>query len=143
MTKFSKKTQTKQSCKTGVSGSFSSDDVKWLLFYGYTKDKTVDLNTEQKVELDYFIEQMFETMKETSRFNVEMVKDAFWERIEAIANYKNNNLQKYLVTYRKFIEAPHALLDDEIITTSKVVEVKNPLEINELFKNIVDVKRIF
>ncbi|AGN89434.1 hypothetical protein IA01_10585 [Flavobacterium psychrophilum] len=80
--------QAKQSCKTGVSGSFSSDDVKWLLFYGYTKDKTVDLNTEQKGELDYFIEQMFETMKETSRFNIDMVKKAFWQRIEALANYR-------------------------------------------------------
>lgn len=74
--------------KTAVSGSFSSDDVKWLLFYGYTKDKTVDLNTEQKGELDYFIEQMFETMKETSRFNIDMVKEAFWQRIEALANYR-------------------------------------------------------
>lgn len=80
--------QAKQSCKTGVSGIFSSDDVKWLLFYGYTKDKTVDLNTEQKGELDYFIEQMFETMKETSRFNIDMVKEAFWQRIEALANYR-------------------------------------------------------
>jgi len=74
--------------QTGVSGSFSSDDVKWLLFYGYTKDKTIDLNTEQKGELDYFIEQMFETMKETSRFNIDMVKEAFWQRIEALANYR-------------------------------------------------------
>ena len=82
------KDQNKALSQTSVSGSFSSDDVKWLLFYGYTKDKTVDLNTEQKGELDYFIEQMFETMKETSRFNIDMVKEAFWQRIEALANYR-------------------------------------------------------
>lgn len=82
------KNQALQLQQTGVSGSFSSNDVKWLLFYGYTKDKTVDLNTEQKGELDYFIEQMFETMKETSRFNIYMVKEAFWQRIEALANYR-------------------------------------------------------
>ena len=88
MTELSKNTQVSQCDKTAVSGSFSSDDVKWLLFYGYTKDKAVDLNTEQKGELDYFIEQMFETMKETSRFNIDMVKEAFWQRIEALANYR-------------------------------------------------------
>ena len=80
--------QNPQCVQTSVSGSFTSYDVKWLLFYGYTKDKTVDLNTEQKGELDYFIEQMFETMKETSRFNIDMVKEAFWQRIEALANYR-------------------------------------------------------
>lgn len=54
-----------------------------------------------------------------------------------------SNLQKYLVRYKKLIEAPHALLDDEIITVSKVVEVSNAIEINDLFKNIVDIKLIF
>jgi hypothetical protein len=87
MQNTSKENQVPQCVQTSVSGSFSSDDVKWLLFYGYTKDKNVDLNTEQKGELDYFIEQMFETMRETSRFNIDMVKEAFWQRIEALANY--------------------------------------------------------
>lgn len=54
-----------------------------------------------------------------------------------------SNLQQYLVSYKKRIEAPHALLNDEIITVSKVVEVSNAIEINDLFKNIVDIKRIF
>ena len=54
-----------------------------------------------------------------------------------------SNLKQYLVTYRKVINAPHALLDDEVVTMSKIVEVLNPTEINDLVKNIVDIKRIF
>jgi hypothetical protein len=56
---------------------------------------------------------------------------------------RGSNLQQYLVRYKKIIESPHPLLDDEIITVSKVVEVSNAIQINDLFKNIVDIKRIF
>lgn len=83
-----KQTQIPQLPQCAVSGSFSSDDVKWLLFYGYTKDKKVNLNTEEKGEIDYFIEQMFYTMEETSRFDIGKVKEVFWQRIEALANYR-------------------------------------------------------
>ena len=54
-----------------------------------------------------------------------------------------SNLQKYLVRYTQLIEAPHALLDDEVVIRAKVVEVSNPTEINDLIKNIVDIKQIF
>ena len=54
-----------------------------------------------------------------------------------------SNLQKYLVRYTQLFEAPHALLDDEVVIRSKVVEVSNPTEINDLVKNIVDIKQIF
>ena len=53
-----------------------------------------------------------------------------------------SNLQKYLVRYTQLIEAPHALLDDEVVIRAKVVEVSNPTEINDLIKNIVDIKQI-
>lgn len=72
---------------------------------------------------------------------------AFAEHYQALqlqqTGVSGSNLQQYLVRYKKLIEAPHALLDDEIITVSKVVEVSNAIEINDLFKNIVDIKRIF
>ena len=54
-----------------------------------------------------------------------------------------SNLQKYLVRYTQLIEAQHALLDDEVVIRAKVVEVSNPTEINDLVKNIVDIKQIF
>lgn len=54
-----------------------------------------------------------------------------------------SNLQKYLVRYTELVEAPHALLDDEIVIRAKVVEVSNPIEINDLIKNVVDIKQIF
>ena len=62
------------------------DDVKWLLFYGHTKDKSIELKTAYKGELDYAITQLFEMMEESSRFNSDMVEKAFWERLHLIAN---------------------------------------------------------
>ena len=59
------------------------------------------------------------------------------------SNTEGNDLKQYLVTYRKVLEAPHPLLDDEIITASEIIEVSGAIEINNLFKNIIDVKRIF
>lgn len=61
---------------------------------------------------------------------------------DIISIVEKHQLQQYLVRYRKVIEAPHALLDDEIMTISKVVEVTNVVEINDMFDNIVDIKRI-
>lgn len=45
-----------------------------------------------------------------------------------------------LVKYKKRKEAPHPMLDDYYITKSKVVEVEKATDINDLFKNIVDIK---
>jgi hypothetical protein len=49
----------------------------------------------------------------------------------------------YLVKYKKKIESGHPLLNDEIITVTEIVKVFDVMEINSLFKNIVDVKQIF
>ena len=71
-----------------ISGSFSVDEVKWLIFYGENKEKNFDLKTEDKGELDYAITQMFLMMKESSRFDMDRVEKAFWERVTALANYR-------------------------------------------------------
>ena len=71
-----------------VSGSFSVDEVKWLVFYGENKEKNFDLKTEDKGELDYAITQMFLMMKESSRFDMDRVEKSFWERVTALANYR-------------------------------------------------------
>ena len=86
---------------------------------------------------------------------IDFLKDGVIEReeiIKAMQEYADlqllqtdvsgSNSQKYLVRYTQLIEAPHALLDDEIIIRAKVVEVSNPTEINDLIKNIVDIKQI-
>lgn len=70
-----------------VSGSFSAEDIKYLIFYGCNKDKTVVID-EQKGHLDYAIMQMFLMMKESSRFDMDRVEKLFWERIGALANYR-------------------------------------------------------
>ena len=79
---------TKALSKTNVSGSFSVDEVKWLIFYGENKEKNFDLKTEDKGELDYAITQMFLMMKESSRFDMDRVEKVFWERVTALANYR-------------------------------------------------------
>jgi hypothetical protein len=85
---ISDNTQAKPLDKTIVSGSFSVDEVKWLVFYGENKEKNFDLKTEDKGELDYAITQMFLMMKESSRFDMDRVEKVFWERVTALANYR-------------------------------------------------------
>lgn len=70
------------------SGSLSVEDCKWLVMYGYNVDKTIDLNTDDKGQLDYAITQMFIMMKESTRFDADRVEKLFWERIRALANYR-------------------------------------------------------
>ncbi len=70
------------------SGSLSADDVKWLIMYGYNKDKTIDIRSEEKGELDYAISNMFQMLKDSTRFDAERVERVFWERVCALANYR-------------------------------------------------------
>ena len=64
------------------------DDCKLLIFHGNNKDKTIDLKTEDKGDLDYAITQMFLMLKESTCFDSERVERVFWERIRALANYR-------------------------------------------------------
>lgn len=73
--------------KGDVSGSLSAEDCKWLIFYGYNKDKTVVID-EQVGQLDYALTQMFIMMKESTRFDADRVEKLFWERVRALANYR-------------------------------------------------------
>ena len=66
-----------------VSGSFSDSDVKWVVYYGHTKDKKIFLD-EEKSGLDYYLEDSFrrnETMK--------IFGEIFWNRIrKLVENYR-------------------------------------------------------
>ena len=82
---------------------------------------------------------------ETPELQEKLIKDLY-RHYKALqlrqCDVSGSNPQQYLVSYRKRIEAGHPLLNDEVIIFSEIVEVKNPIEINSLFKNIVDVKLI-
>jgi len=45
-----------------------------------------------------------------------------------------------LVTWWNYLDSRHALLDDHRTKVSKVVEVENLTDINEMFTNIIKVK---
>ena len=49
-------------------------------------------------------------------------------------------MKTVLITYEKWIEGEHALLDDYKIIKSEIVEVENITELNEKFKNIINIK---
>lgn len=49
-------------------------------------------------------------------------------------------MKTVLVTYEKWIDSGHALLDDYKIIKSEIVEVENLTDLNEKFKNIIDIK---
>jgi len=49
-------------------------------------------------------------------------------------------MKTVLVTYEKWIESGHALLDDYKVKKTEIVEVENLTELNEKFKNIINVK---
>lgn len=78
----------KQLSISRVSSSFSAEDVKWLIMYGYNKDKTIDIRSDEKGELDYAISNMFQMLKDSTHFDAERVKGVFWERVSALANYR-------------------------------------------------------
>lgn len=73
--------------KTAVSGSLSTEDCKWLIFYGETKEGTVKLNDRTK-HLDYAINTVFSILKEQTIFDSDGVEKMFWERIVELANYR-------------------------------------------------------
>jgi len=45
-----------------------------------------------------------------------------------------------LVTYWKFTDGGHPMLDDIKTKTTKIVEVDKLIDINEMFTNLIDVK---
>ena len=47
-----------------------------------------------------------------------------------------------LVKYKKWIESGHVLFDDYCENCSKIVEVEKLTDINNMFSNIVDVKKL-
>ena len=60
--------------------------------YGYNKDKTIDIRSDEKGELDYAISNMFQMLKDSTRFDAERVERVFWERVSALVNYHNTKL---------------------------------------------------
>lgn len=62
---------------------------------------------------------------------------ALWQ----IENRKKFKTMIYaLVSYQTNIRSNHSLIDDTSLVKSKIVAVKDLLEINDLFDHIVDVK---
>jgi hypothetical protein len=49
-------------------------------------------------------------------------------------------MKTVLVTYKEYQDAPHALLDGEWVEKSKVIEVSELTDLNDMFKNIINVK---
>lgn len=45
-------------------------------------------------------------------------------------------MKTVLIIYEKWVDAPHALLEDHKVTFSEIVEVENLTDLNEKFKNI-------
>ena len=45
-----------------------------------------------------------------------------------------------LIHYKKWVEAPHPMLDGEFIKCSKVVEVLKLTDLNDMFKNIIKIE---
>ena len=45
-------------------------------------------------------------------------------------------MKTVLIIYEKWVDAPHALLEDYKVTFSEIVEVENLTDLNEKFKNI-------
>ncbi len=44
------------------------------------------------------------------------------------------------IKHQEWIDAPHAMLDGDFITRSEIVKVSDLLELNQMFKNIIEVK---
>jgi hypothetical protein len=73
--------------KNAVSGSFTMDEVKSLLWYGQEKrDGKVQL-TEDKRHLDWAMYRMMDSLDDSS-LNRESVEKLFWDRLLALANYR-------------------------------------------------------
>ena len=66
-----------------VSGSFDENDIKWIIYYGYTKDKRIFLD-EEISGLSYFLEDAFRGNKTLKIFG-----EIFWNRIrKLVQNYR-------------------------------------------------------
>lgn len=70
-----------------VSGSFSVEDCKNLIYYGKLKDGSVKLDEGTK-HLDYFLTSIFDSNYLKTRFKVIEAEKMFWDRIRALANYR-------------------------------------------------------
>ena len=112
-----------QLLQTDVSGSYNEEDLINSAKYGYEFHQNTS-----------FPKQSFE----------QCCKNNFLQHLWATNIYKKADLLKkqYLVKYKEFVEAPHALLDDETVVKSKIVEVKDVMVIETMFKNIVDINLI-
>ena len=76
-------TEPQHDAKLPVSGSFTDDDIKWVLYYGHTKDKRIFLD-EEKSGLDYYLEDAFRGNKTREIFG-----EIFWNRIrKLVENYR-------------------------------------------------------
>ena len=69
----------------------TQDQVKYLLYYGKTKDG-IELNSfsSEVFHLDYFLEIMFDLMAKETVFDVGKAKELFWSRITEMANNQVN-----------------------------------------------------
>lgn len=61
------------------------EDCQHLIYYGQSKDKTIDLKTGDTGHLDYALKAMFSNADRIG-FDGERVERTFWERIKALAN---------------------------------------------------------
>ena len=84
---MNKETPEPQLRQTAVSGSFSDNEAKWLLFYGEESRKgKVKLDDEGRI--DYPINHMFSLLEEHTIWKRKEIEELFWNRITAIANYR-------------------------------------------------------
>ena len=49
-------------------------------------------------------------------------------------------MKTVLIHYKKWVEAPHPMLDGEFIECSQVVEVLKLTHLNDMFKNITNIE---
>lgn len=49
-------------------------------------------------------------------------------------------MKTVLIHYKKWVEAPHPMLDDEFVKCSQVVEVLKLTDLNDMFENITKIK---
>lgn len=69
--------------KPHVSGSFDDSDIKWVVYYGHTKDKRIFLD-EETSGLDYYLEDSFRRNQTMKIFG-----EIFWNRIrKLVENYR-------------------------------------------------------
>ncbi len=73
-----------------VSGSFSMDEVKDLLWYGETRDLKVILkdNPRKSGDLDIALDMMFDLVEKHTYMDRNRVEDIFWNRVQELANYR-------------------------------------------------------